>query len=85
MPPKQKMHPYAEDNHDTGVAAYSIEKDSITVFFREGWYYLYDHDKPGPGHVKNMKALAKKGQGLSTYISQHADVRNNYKKKWRED
>lgn len=79
---RQKLHPYAEDGHDTGVVAYSFDKDSITLFFHEGWYYLYDRDKPGAGHVKKMKELAKQGYGLSTYISQH--VRENYRKKWQE-
>jgi hypothetical protein len=82
---KQKMHPYAEDDHDTGVVAYSTGKDSIIVLFKEGWYYLYDKDKPGLQHVKNMKELARQGHGLSKYISQHKDVRYNFKYKWRED
>ena len=79
---KQKMHRYAEDDHETGVVAYGIGKDSITVLFKEGWYYLYDKDRPGAHHVKTMKELARQGHGLSTYISQH--VRENYKEKWRE-
>jgi hypothetical protein len=82
---KQKMHRYAEDNHDTGVVAYSIGKDAITILFQEGWYYLYDKDKPGAQHVKNMKELARQGRGLSGYISQHRDVWENFKRKWRED
>lgn len=77
------MHRYAEDGHETGVIAYSISEDSITILFHEGWYYLYDRDRPGANHVQNMKELAGQGHGLSTYISQH--VRENYKKKWRED
>jgi len=83
MPTRQNMHLYAEDGHDTGISAYSFNKDSITVLFREGWYYLYDYEKPGKHHVDAMKALARQGHGLSTYISQH--VRENYKRKWRED
>ena len=80
---KQKLHHYPDDGHQTGVLAYSLDKDSITVLFREGWLYLYDSDRPGARHVKNMKDLARQGSGLSTYISQH--VRENYKKKWRKD
>jgi len=78
-----KMQQYSGDEHDTGVAAYNLDADSITVLFKEGWYYLYDAKKPGIGHVKKMKELAKQGSGLSTYISQH--VRENYQKKWRQD
>jgi len=76
------MHKYHSD-HDSGVVAYSFKKNSIVVLFHEGWYYLYDDDKPGAQHLKNMIALAKKGAGHSTYISQH--VRENYQRKWRED
>lgn len=78
----RKMHKYNSD-HDSGVMAYSIEKNGIIVLFREGWYYLYDNIKPGAEHLKNMIVLAKKGEGLSTYISQH--VRENYQRKWRRD
>ena len=83
MSTKQKMHRYPEDGHPTGVIAYSLGNNAITVLFAEGWCYLYDSDKPGAQHVKNMRELALQGCGLSTYISQH--VRENYKKKWRED
>jgi len=83
MPIKQKMHRYPDDGHTTGVIAYNLGHDSITVLFAEGWRYLYDSDKPGARHVKNMQELALQGCGLGTYISQH--VRENYKKKWRED
>ena len=79
----QKMHYYPDDGHNTGVTAYSFGDDSITVLFKEGWYYLYDNDKPGKHHVEQMKVLAGQGNGLSTYISQH--VREDYKKKWRKD
>lgn len=77
-----KMHKYHSD-HDSGVVAYGVEKNGIVVLFREGWYYLYDDDKPGQQHLKNMISLAKNGKGLSTYISQH--VRENYQRKWRDD
>jgi hypothetical protein len=76
-----KISRYKSD-HETGVVAYSLDENSITVLFQDDWHYLYDKDKPGPVHIKKMKALAKKGSGLSTYISQH--VRENYKRKWRE-
>ena len=80
---KQKLHRYPDDGHETGVMAYRFDDDSITVLFREGWFYLYDRDRPGSRHVRTMKDLAAQGHGLSTYISKH--VRENYKRKWRKD
>jgi hypothetical protein len=77
-----KMQKYSEEDHETGVVAYGLGENSITILFQEGWFYLYDGDKPGMEQVNDMKALALKGRGLSTYISQH--VRENYKRKWRE-
>jgi len=75
-----KMTRYKSD-HETGVVAYHIGENSMTVQFQDGAFYLYDHQKPGAAHVKEMKILAKTGSGLSTYISQH--VQENYKRKWR--
>ena len=75
-----KMTRYKSD-HESGVIAYHIDDDSITVQFQDGSCYLYDNQKPGAAYVKEMKLLAKNGTGLSTYISQH--VRENYKRKWR--
>lgn len=83
MPSVGKMQKYSHDGHETGVVSYSFGKNSINVLFKEGWYYLYDDQKPGADHVKNMKALAVKGIGLSTYISQH--IRDNYHSKWKKD
>ena len=74
-----KMTRYKSD-HESGVVAYHIDDDSITVQFQDGSFYLYDNQKPGALHVREMKKLAKTGSGLSTYISQH--VRENYKRKW---
>lgn len=79
MPATTKMTRYTSD-HDTGVIAYHVGENSITVQFKDGSCYLYDIEKPGLGHVNKMKKLAKSGAGLSTYISQY--VRENYKAKW---
>jgi len=80
MPTAIRMTRYKSD-HESGVVAYHIGDDSITVQFQDGCYYLYDNEKPGAPHVKETKKLAKSGGGLSTYISQQ--VQENYKRKWR--
>jgi len=41
--------------------------------------YLYTNAVTGERHVAEMKKLAAKGKGLSTYISQH--VKDRYAEK----
>ena len=73
------MHPYKNANRDTGVVAYEIGKDNISIKFRDGSVYLYSVKSAGAETIKQMKALAKKGTGLTTYINQH--VREHYQAK----
>lgn len=61
---------------DSGIAAYKIETDSITVEFNDGAAYLYNYASAGRDHIETMKALATAGRGLCTYISKH--VRKRY-------
>jgi macrodomain Ter protein organizer (MatP/YcbG family) len=73
------MQNYNADGRDAGVIAYEIRKDSISIKFRDGSVYLYTNKSAGPATVAEMKALAKKGEGLTTYINQH--VRDHYQTK----
>ncbi|MES2375712.1 MAG: hypothetical protein V4553_03995 [Bacteroidota bacterium] len=75
------MQPYKTDKHDTGVIAYETGKDSITIKFRDGSVYVYTNKSTGAAAVAEMKILAKKGVGLTTYINQH--VRDHYQQKLR--
>lgn len=70
------MERYRNINGGSGVLAYETGKDFIKICFRGDEIYLYNYAKPGKEHVEEMKALAEKGIGLSTYISQN--VRENY-------
>lgn len=61
----------------SGVREYEIEKTFLKVRFRHSAdVYVYTARKPGRKHVEEMKTLAQRGRGLSTYISQQ--VRGNY-------
>jgi hypothetical protein len=62
---------YGNLNGNSGVTHYAIESDVIAVQFQDGSIYVYDHSRPGPYHVDQMKTRAHAGRGLSTYISQH--------------
>ncbi|MEO6849887.1 MAG: hypothetical protein ABI203_01895 [Mucilaginibacter sp.] len=74
------MLKYGNDDHATGVVAYYTASDSIIVKFREKGYYKYTTKSAGTTAIRKMKALAKQGRGLSTYISQH--IHDKYESKW---
>jgi hypothetical protein len=67
------MTPYLDLSGTSGVRAYEIGADHLKVWFNgqpgEG-PYVYDHRRPGPEQVAAMKALARAGRGLGTYIAQ---------------
>ncbi|HTH81716.1 MAG TPA: hypothetical protein VL490_02200 [Mucilaginibacter sp.] len=73
------MKIYNTYGRDTGVVAYETGKDSITIKFRDGSVYVYTNESTGPAAIAEMKTLAKKGEGLTTYINQH--VREHYQSK----
>lgn len=63
---------YADRSHDSGIRAYEIGKDSITIQFINGGTYLYNYASAGKRHIERMKTLAESGDGLNTYLNQHA-------------
>ena len=75
------MQVYANRGGDSGVVAFEIAADSITVQFRDGWKYVYDNSIPGPAVVTQMKAYAQAGQGLNSYISRV--VKKSFSRKYR--
>lgn len=75
------MQRYRSANKDSGVIAFEIADDSISMQFRDGSIYLYTLESTGRKHISQMKALAKEGAGLTTYVNQH--VRDKYEAKLR--
>lgn len=67
------------ENSNSGVTAYRIEKEAIDVVFNDV-IYRYSYKSTGKAHVENMKKLACRGSGLSTYISRN--IRENYENKY---
>jgi hypothetical protein len=73
---------YLNLSGNSGVLVYEIGDDFIAIRFRpSGDIYWYTRASVGAGHLAAMKDLAVKGRGLSTYISEHSDVREGYAKK----
>jgi len=73
------MQRYGNHSGASGVAAYEIGNDSITVKFTSGERYLYTGASAGPENIARMQQLAREGDGLSTFISQH--IRERYARK----
>ncbi|PJJ79140.1 hypothetical protein [Mucilaginibacter auburnensis] len=73
------MQRYQSSNTNTGIIAYDILPDGISIKFRDGSVYLYTTESTGKEHLNKMEKLARKGEGLTTYINQH--VRENYAEK----
>ncbi|MCX6828349.1 MAG: hypothetical protein NT002_03600 [candidate division Zixibacteria bacterium] len=70
------MERYKDIGGDSGVAAYEIGSDSITVQFKDGAVYLYTYASAGSDAIETMKGLAVSGDGLNSYINRN--VRKKY-------
>jgi hypothetical protein len=65
------MEHYRNLGRTSGVSAFEIGLDYIQVKFSTGAVYSYSYRKAGSGHVEQMKALAKRGFGLNSYINKY--------------
>ena len=70
------LTPYGNRSGASGVRAYRIGACQISVQFADGTTYDYSYASTGRDKVEQMKALARAGAGLSTFISQQ--VRDAY-------
>ncbi|MCX7513189.1 hypothetical protein [Frateuria sp. STR12] len=75
------MQRYGNLEGDSGIAEYEFAPGRILIrFVGKPTIYEYDGMHPGARQVREMKARAKEGRGLATYISQR--VGTNYAHKW---
>ena len=70
------MENYKNVYGNSGVRAYHISKDAISIMFSDGKTYKYTYESTGWQSIEIMKELAQKGVGLTTFINQR--VRNRY-------
>jgi hypothetical protein len=61
------------------VVAYDEGDYGIILQFVDGSTYLYTQASAGLERINMMKALAKAGRGLTTYVNKH--VSGNYAKR----
>jgi hypothetical protein len=78
LPGVQVKH-YKNRSGESGVVAYDIGAESITIEFNGGERYLYTSESAGAANIARMQRLALDGRGLSTFISQV--IRNRYARK----
>jgi hypothetical protein len=65
---------------DSNVKSFLIDGLSITVKFKDSnTSYLYNSNKPGSQHIREMIKLAELGSGLGGYINK--EVKSNYAEK----
>ncbi len=72
---------YKNPGGNSGVVAYEIGNDSITIQFRDGAVYLYNNQRTGSVNIERLKSLAISGQGLNGFIS--SAVKKGYAAKLR--
>ncbi|MFK7797518.1 MAG: hypothetical protein AB8E82_08700 [Aureispira sp.] len=70
------MQIYLNRNGKSGISAYEIGTDYISVQFSNGKIYTYSYTSAGSQNVEIMKELAQNGYGLNSYIMKN--VKNNY-------
>jgi hypothetical protein len=70
------METYKNCSGKSGVTFFEIGEDFIDIKFKDDFIYQYNKLKPGKQKIEIMKRLAKKGEGLSTFISQQ--IGNDY-------
>ncbi len=73
------MERYKNLGGNSGVSAYEISDESITVQFSSGAVYLYTYNSAGSSNIKKMKSLAVAGKGLNSFIMRN--VRDGYESK----
>lgn len=75
------MERYKNLGGDSGVSAYEIGAESITVQFNTGAVYLYTYRSAGSANIEKMKLLAVAGKGLNSFIMRN--VKKGYESKLR--
>jgi hypothetical protein len=72
------MKPYGNRSGDSGVIAYEYGSNWLRVQFVSGDTYKYTVSGIGAVNLEAMKRLADSGDGLTTFINTHPDVKNGY-------
>lgn len=72
------MNAYLNRSGKAGIVAYDSGSDWIRLQFVDGKTYKYAADKIGASNLETMKRLAVSGEGLTTFVNSHSQVKNGY-------
>lgn len=73
------MKKYRNKSGKSGVNSYDFTEDHIDILFNESdQVYRYKISEIGSHHLQKMIKFAIEGLGLSTYISQHPEIRDHF-------
>lgn len=75
------LKPYRDAVGTANATGYATGRTWIIVQFKGDALYLYTNASCGVEHIRELKRLAKLGEGLDAYISKH--VWKSYAKKLR--
>lgn len=73
------MEHYLNKSGTSPVTKFKIEEEKITVWYNDDTSYSYSYARAGQPIVDRLKELARKGEGLATYISQQAKFLYDHK------
>ncbi len=73
------MEHYQNKSGKSPITRFLIEDGKITVWYDDDTSYSYSYARAGKPIVDKIKELAKSGEGLATYISQHAKFLYDHK------
>lgn len=73
------MEHYQNRGGNSNIESYDIGEDNIKILFKGATkLYVYSYQSAGEDHVERMKALAKNGSGLNSYIMKN--VKNDFER-----
>ena len=74
------MQRYRNFSGTSGVRAFEIGSDWITLLYVTGKPYTYTYDTVGSENVEEMKRLALKGSHLNAFINQRPEIKKGFVK-----
>lgn len=78
------MQRYRNRSGSSGILSFETGEDHgeqfIDVLFAGGTIYRYTARRPGPRDVAHMMELARRGEGLATFIRNHVRTRYDSKR-----
>jgi hypothetical protein len=75
---KSSPKPYRNRGGDAGIVAYDYGPDWIQLWYVRGGSYTYPANLIGAANLRAMKRLAEVGDGLTSFVNTHPEVKNGF-------